>query len=61
VLSGDYRARLTQAVLAARAARAEMASGGTLTVPRKRELRKVVREGDQAAAILAKADRPGPP
>jgi hypothetical protein len=59
-LSSNDRARLTQAVAAARAARAEMGSGRTLTVPRKRELRRVIRMGDEAAAILADADRPGP-
>jgi hypothetical protein len=58
-LSSDYRARLTRAVAAARGARAEMGSGQTLTVPRKRELRVVIRMGDEAAAVLAAEDHPG--
>jgi hypothetical protein len=58
-LSSDDRARLTQAVAAARAARVEMGSGQTLTVPRKRELRMVIRMGDEAAAVLAAEDHPG--
>ena len=58
-LSSDDRARLTQVVAAARAARAEMGSSQTLTVPRRRELRRVIRMGDEAAAILAGEDHPG--
>jgi hypothetical protein len=58
-LSSDDRARLTQAVAAARAARVEMGSGQTLTVPRKRELRRVIRMGDEAAAVLAGEDHLG--
>jgi hypothetical protein len=58
-LSSFDRARLTKAVVAASAARAEMGSGHALTVPRKRELRRVIRMGDEAAAILAEADRSG--
>jgi hypothetical protein len=58
-LSSDDRARLTQAVAAARAARVEMGSGQTLTVPRKRELRSVIRMGDEAAAVLAGEDHLG--
>jgi hypothetical protein len=54
--SGDDRARLVQAIEAGRAARAEMGSSNTLTVPRKRELRRVIREGDEAASTLAKRD-----
>jgi hypothetical protein len=55
-LSKDDRARLAAAVEAARAARAEMGSGITLAVPRKRELRRAIREGDEAAAALVNAD-----
>ena len=58
-LSSDYRARLTRAVAAARGARAEMGSGQTLTVPRKRELRVVIRMGDEAAARLETGDLVG--
>ena len=58
-LSSFDRARLTKAVAAASAARAEMGPGRDLTVPRKRELRRVIRMGDEAAAILAEADRSG--
>jgi hypothetical protein len=54
--SGDDRARLVQAIEAGRAARAEMGSSNTLTVPRKRELRRVIREGDEAARAIAKRD-----
>jgi hypothetical protein len=53
-LSGDDRARLVQAVEAGRAAREEMRSAKSLTVRRKRELRSVIREGDQAAQTLAR-------
>jgi hypothetical protein len=54
-LSKDDRARLAAAVEAARGARAEMRSGKILVVPRKRELRRAIREGDEAAEALAKA------
>jgi hypothetical protein len=54
-LGKDEQARLARAVEAARAARAEMADRA-LPVPRKRELRRVVREGDQAAEALVTAN-----
>lgn len=54
-LSKDDRARLAAAVAAGRAARTEMGSDKTLAVPTKRELRKAIREGDQAAEVLAHA------
>ena len=54
-LTPDDRARLRRAVEAARAARAEMGAGKTLGVPRKRELRRTIREGDEAAEVLAQA------
>ena len=54
-LSKDDRAKLAAAVEAGRAARAEMGSGKISAVPRKRELRRVIREGDEAAGALANA------
>ena len=54
----DDRARLALAVEAARRARAEMGSNRVRSVPRKRELRKIIRAGDEAADALRKA---GPP
>ena len=43
------------AVEAARQARAEMGSNRVLSVPRKRELRKIIRAGDEAADALRNA------
>ena len=54
----DDRAWLALAVEAARQARTEMGSNRALSVPRKRELRKIIRAGDEAAVALRKA---GPP
>jgi diadenosine tetraphosphate (Ap4A) HIT family hydrolase len=53
---------LVHAVELAVAARSEMASGVPLGVPRKRELRRMVRAGDEAAEVLRGRDgrsRPG--
>ena len=56
LLTKDDEARLAQAIEAGRAARAEMSSGKALSVPRKRELRRAVREGDEAAETFVKAN-----
>src|SRR6204780_2215921 len=56
LLTKDDEARLAQAIEAGREARAEMASGKTLTAARKRELRRVVKDGDEAAETFVKAN-----
>ncbi len=56
LLTKDDEARLAQAIEAGRAARAELVSGKVLTGPRKRELRRAVREGDEAAETFVKAN-----
>jgi RNA polymerase sigma factor (sigma-70 family) len=56
LLTKDDEARLAQAIEAGRAARSEMGSGKTLTVPKKRELRRAIREGDEAAETFVKAN-----
>jgi len=45
LLTKDDEARLAQAIEAGREARAEMASGKTVTPARKRELRRLIRDG----------------
>ncbi len=57
LLTKDDEARLAQAIEGGREARAELASGKTLTAARKRELRRVVRDGDVAAETFVKANR----
>jgi hypothetical protein len=52
-------AALAQAAEAGQAARAEMGSGKPLSVARKRQLRRVVREGDEAAETLRRRQPPG--
>ena len=56
LLTKDDEARLAQAIEAGRAARSEMGSGKQLTVPKKRELRRAIREGDEAAETFVKAN-----
>jgi RNA polymerase sigma factor (sigma-70 family) len=56
LLTKDDEARLAQAIEAGRAARTEMGSGKQLTVPKKRELRRAIREGDEAAETFVKAN-----
>ena len=56
LLTKDDEARLAQAIEAGREARAEMASGKTITPARKRELRRLIRDGDDAAETFVKAN-----
>jgi DNA-directed RNA polymerase sigma subunit (sigma70/sigma32) len=56
LLTKDEEAHLAQAIEAGRDARAEMSSGETLTVARKRELRLRTRAGDDATATFVKAN-----
>ena len=56
LLTKDDEARLAQAIEAGREARGELAGGKTLTAARKRELRRVAREGDTAAETFVKAN-----
>ena len=56
LLTKDDEARLAQAIEAGRAARAELGSGKALSTPRKRELRRAVREGEDAAETFVKAN-----
>ena len=56
LLTKDDEARLAQAIEAGRAARLEMGAGKQLTVPRKREMRRAIREGDEAAETFVKAN-----
>jgi RNA polymerase sigma factor (sigma-70 family) len=56
LLTKDDEARLAQAIEAGRDARAEMGSGKTITAARKRELRRQIREGDEAAETFVKAN-----
>src|ERR1700694_4446258 len=56
LLTKDDEARLAQAIEAGREARADLGSGKTLTAARKRELRRVVKEGGGAAETFVKAN-----
>ncbi len=56
LLTKDDEARLAQAIEAGREARLELAAGRTLTAARKRELRRHVRNGDDAAETFVKAN-----
>src|SRR5438445_2688366 len=56
LLTKDDEARLAQAIEAGREARAEMGSGKSITPSRKRELRRLVRDGDDAAETFVKAN-----
>src|SRR5579864_5432045 len=56
LLTKDDEARLAQAIEAGREARTEMGSGKTVTPARKRELRRLIRDGDEAAETFVKAN-----
>jgi RNA polymerase sigma factor (sigma-70 family) len=56
LLTKDDEARLAQAAESGREARAEMASGKTITPVRKRELRRLIGDGDEAAERFVKAN-----
>src|SRR3984893_8245672 len=56
LLTKDDEARLAQAIEAGREARAELGSGKSVTAARKRELRRVVKDGDGAAETFVKAN-----
>ncbi|HEX3541296.1 MAG TPA: sigma-70 family RNA polymerase sigma factor [Acidimicrobiales bacterium] len=56
LLTKDDEARLAQAIEAGREARAELAAAKTVTAPRKRELRRLIRSGDDAAETFVKAN-----
>src|SRR5713101_7908878 len=56
LLTKDDEARLAQAIEAGRDARAELICGKPLTAVRKRELRRLVRGGDEAAETFVKAN-----
>src|SRR6202165_399732 len=56
LLTKDDEARLAHAIEAGREARGELSSGKTFTVARKRELRRVVKDGDEAAETFVKAN-----
>src|ERR1700682_1607748 len=56
LLTKDDEARLAQAIEAGREARLEFAGAKSVTPARKRELRRVVREGDEAAETFVKAN-----
>ena len=56
LLTKDDEARLAQAIEAGRAARAEVGGAKSLSVPKKRELRRAIREGDEAAETFVKAN-----
>ncbi len=56
LLTKDDEAHLAQAIEAGREARAELASGGTVSPARKRELRRLVRAGDDASETFVKAN-----
>jgi len=56
LLTKDDEARLAQAIEAGREARAELLCGKPVTAVRKRELRRLVRGGDEAAETFVKAN-----
>src|ERR1700752_1495253 len=56
LLTKDDEARLAQAIEAGREARAEFASAKGVTSARKRELRRLIRDGDEAAETFVKAN-----
>jgi RNA polymerase sigma factor (sigma-70 family) len=56
LLTKDDEARLAQAIEAGREARGEMTAAKGLTATRKRELRRLVRDGDEAAETFVKAN-----
>ena len=56
LLTKDDEARLAQAIEAGREARAEFAAAKGVTPARKRELRRLIRDGDEAAETFVKAN-----
>src|SRR5262249_50302550 len=56
LLTKDDEARLAQAIEAGREARVEFASAKGVTSTRKRELRRLIRDGDEAAETFVKAN-----
>src|SRR6202165_2064726 len=56
LLTKDDEARLAQAIEAGREGRIEFTAGKTLSAARKRELRRVVKDGDEAAETFVKAN-----
>ena len=56
LLTKDDEARLAQAVEAGSEARVELAGAEGVTAPRERELRRLVRDGDEAAETFVKAN-----
>ncbi|MCB1260186.1 MAG: RNA polymerase subunit sigma-70, partial [Acidimicrobiales bacterium] len=56
LLTKEDEVRLAQAIEAGVAARAEMDAGGNLTPARKRELRKTVREGEDAERTFVQSN-----
>ena len=56
LLTKDDEARLAQAIEAGREARAELAAAKSVTAARKRELRRMIRSGDDAAETFVKAN-----
>ncbi len=56
LLTKDDEARLAQAIEAGREARAEFAVAKGITPSRKRELRRLIRDGDEAAETFVKAN-----
>ena len=56
LLTKDDEARLAQAIEAGRDAAAQLTSGEKLTPAKKRELRKLVRGGEEATEVLRMED-----
>jgi RNA polymerase sigma factor (sigma-70 family) len=56
LLTKDDEARLAQTIEAGREGRVELSAGKALTAARKRELRRVVKDGDEAAETFVKAN-----
>ena len=56
LLSKDAEARLAQDVEAGRQARGELAGAAGISPSRQRELRRLIRDGDQATEVFVKAN-----
>src|ERR1700690_2544210 len=56
LLTKDDEARLAQAIEAGRESRIELAAAKGITPTRKRELRRLIRDGDEAAETFVKAN-----
>ncbi len=56
LLSKDDEARLAQAIEAGREARGELAGGEEITPARRRQLRRLIRHGDEATEAFVKAN-----